>query len=132
MKGSHGKKDLADLTPKGVKKNATNILTEHIKRLGSESITINDEGDPITRFAVLAKLVWDKALGYREEIKLDGGEIEVTVHKPDKGFIGMIFDRTEGRVAPVVADDSKKKVSLADRIGEQSKVRLNRLAKKND
>ena len=120
------------MTPKGVKKNATNILTGHIKRLGSESVTIDDEGDPITRFAILAKLVWDKALGYREEIKLDDGEVEVTIHKPDKGFIGMIFDRVEGRVAPVAADDSKKKVSLADRIGEQSKVRLNRLAKKND
>ena len=129
MKGSHGKKDLADLTPKGVKKNATNILTGHIKRLGSESITIDDEGDPITRFAVLAKLVWDKALGYREEIKLDGGEVEVTIHKPDRGFIGMIFDRTEGRVAPVAAADGKKKVSLADKISEQSRVRLNRLAK---
>ena len=130
MKGNHGKKDLADLTPKGVRKNATNILTEHLKRLGSENVSIEDKSD--TRFEALAKLVWDKALGYREEIKLGNGEIETTIHKPDRGFIGMIFDRTEGRVAPVAADDSKKKVSLADRIGEQSKVRLNRLAKKND
>lgn len=130
MKGNHGKKDLADLTMKGVRKNATNILTEHLKRLGSENVSIEDNS--ATRFEALAKLVWDKALGYREEIKLSNGEIETTIHKPDRGFIGMIFDRTEGRVASVAADDSKGKASLADRIGEQSKVRLNRMAKKND
>lgn len=132
MRGNHAKKDLADLTPAGVKKNATSILTGHLKRLGLETVDVNDAGEMLTRFGILAQLVWDKALGYTEKVKLDSGETVETVHKPDRTFIGMIFDRTEGRVAQAVASNTKKKTSLANRIGEQSKVRLNRLAKKDD
>jgi len=131
-KGNHNKKDLKDLTPAGVAKNATNILTGHLKRIGLESDTIDDEGNPVTKFETLARMVWDKALGYTEKVVLDSGETVETIHKPDRSFMGMIFDRTEGKVATAAVSDGKKKVSLADRIGEQSKVRLNRIAKQND
>lgn len=132
MRGNHNKKNPADLTPSGIKRNATNILTAYLKRLGKEAYTVDDAGDPVTRFEALAQLVWDKALGHTEKITLDDGSCVETVHKPDRAFIGMIFDRVEGRVVPVAAAEDKGKKSLADRIGEQSKVRLNRLAKSDD
>ena len=126
MKGSHGKKDPADLTPQGKKLNATNTLTRYIRKLGEEMHTVNDEGETLTRFQALAQLVWDRALGFTEEIPETG---ERVIHKPDKGFIGVIFDRTEGKVAQAAPVGGKKKASLADRIGEQTKARLNRIAK---
>jgi len=129
MKGNHAKKEPGDLTPKGVAREATNILTQHLKKLGREVHSVADDGTPITRFMALAQLVWNKSLGYEEKIVLDSGEEVVTVHKPDKSYINLIFDRTEGRVAPTTKGDDKKKLSLSDRIGEQAKVRLNALAK---
>jgi hypothetical protein len=133
MKGNHKKKEIEDLTPKGVQRQANSILTDHLKAIGNEvSDDIANDGTPLTKFEQLARLVWNRALGHKESIEGPDGKIIEVVHKPDKGFISTIFDRVEGRVAPTAALDDKKKASLADRIGEQSKSRLNRLAKSDD
>ena len=132
MRGNHKKKDPADLTPKGIRREATNILTKHLKKLGSEVYTIDDEENAVTRFEALAQLVWKRALGYTDKRVLDDGSEVETVFHPDRAYIGMIFDRTEGKVAPVVTSDSKKKVTLASRIGEQARARLNAMAVKSD
>jgi hypothetical protein len=127
MRGNHQKKNPADLTPQGRKLKATKTLTQLLRRLGDEAHTVDDEGAVLTKFQALAKMIWDKALGYTEEIPETGESI---IHKPDKSYVNTILERVDGKVAPAVASDGKKKATLADRIGEQSKVRLNALAKK--
>lgn len=126
MKGNHKKKKVTDLTPSGVAKAATAELTKIIKQIGNEFHTVDDEGNPLTKIQALGRLVWNKALGYLEKDVETGVEVK---HNPDKTFIGMIWDRLEGKVAPSVSGSGKDKATLSDRIGSQRKRRLNQMAK---
>ena len=123
------KKNPEDLTPKGVKRAATVEITRLIRERGNEFHTVDDDGNPLTRLQALALLVWKKALGWTETDPKTGTE---TVHSPDRGFITMIYDRLDGKMAPAVADTGKKKATLSDRVGEQSKKRLNSLAQEEE
>ena len=102
------------LTPQGVRIKAGRLMTEKTNRL------YND-------LEWLALLCWDRATGYIEKHVTDDCKDTEIIHAPDKGFISMIWERLEGKVAPVVKDGDKK-AKVADRIAEQSKKRANRLA----
>lgn len=123
------KKNPEDLTPKGVKRAATVEITRLIRERGNEFHTVDDDGNPLTRLQALALLIWRKALGWIEMDPKTGTEI---IHSPDRGFITMIYDRLDGKMAPAVADSGKKKATLSDRVGEQSKRRLNQMAKEKE
>jgi len=125
-KENHSKKKLTDLTPRGITQTAAAELTKIIKQIGNELHTVDDEGNPLTKIQALGRLVWNKALGFVERIPETGKEIR---HNPDKAFIGMIWDRLEGKVAPSVSGSGKDKATLSDRVKEQSKRRLNQAAK---
>ena len=104
----------------------TNIsLNKLLIELGLENYTISDDGTPITRFDQLARLIWNIALGYKEADPKTNTEI---LHKPDKSFMQMIYDRIEGKVpmAAPIKDDSRK-ASVADKVSEQVKSRANDL-----
>lgn len=126
-KERHNKKPADELTPAGVKRQATITLSKLIKQIGHEKHTIDDEGQVLTKFEALARLVWNRALGYTEEDVETG---EKTVHKPDKGFINLVFDRTEGKVPTIATGGDKDKAKVADRVGEQVRSRINRLAER--
>ena len=123
------KKKPEDLTPKGVARIATVEITRLIRERGNEFHTVDDDGNPLTRLQALALLIWQKALGWKEVDPKTGTEI---IHSPDRGFITMIYDRLDGRVAPAVADAGKKKATLSDKVAEQSKKRLNILAQEEE
>jgi len=127
-KENHNKKNPKNLTPQGVAKAATAELTKMIKDIGSEFHTVDDEGRPLTKIETLARLVWDKALGYKVETVTADGVKETTI-PPDKSFIGMIWDRLEGKVTPAVKDSGREKAKLSDRVAAQSKRRLNQMSK---
>jgi len=123
------KKKPEDLTPKGIKRVATVEITRLIRERGNEFHTVDDEGNPLTRLQALALLIWQKALGYTE---IDGKTGTEIVHSPDRGFITTIYDRLDGKMAPAIANNGKKKATVADRVEEQSKRRLNQMAEKED
>lgn len=126
-KENHNAKPSDELTPLGIKAKATKTLTKLIKEIGQRKHTIDDEGRVVSKFEALAWLIWNKSLGYVEKDVKTGEE---TKYKPDRSFISMILDRTEGKVAPTVAGGAKDKVTVADRVGEQAKKRINQLAEK--
>jgi hypothetical protein len=130
-KGNHKKKNPKDLTPQGIKKAATAELTKLIRSIGGEAHTVDNKGTGLTKIETLARLVWDRALGGTIRTVTDSG-VKETVVPPDKAFIGMIWDRLEGRVAPAVSNDGKNKAKLSDRVKEQSKRRLNQMSKNID
>ena len=107
----------------------TKRLNYLIEKLGLESITVDDEGTPITRFEQLARIIWNKALGYTERDEKTGAEIK---YNPDKHFIDMIYDRMEGKIPAAASGSDGKKASLADRVSDQTKSRLNALAGGDD
>jgi hypothetical protein len=109
---------------------AGQMLSKFVKEIADETTELvkdpaTGEDRMATKAEALARLMWKGALGYTEIDVKTGKEI---IRKPDKTFIGMIWDRVEGRVVPVVDKDKGQKASLADRVGDQAKRRLNTLA----
>lgn len=98
-------------------------LNNLIRRLGMEKFTALDDGTVITRFERLARLIWDNALGYTQKDPKTGKE---TIHFPSKAFMTMIYERMEGRIpmALPIKDDGGK-ASIAKKVSEQTKSRLN-------
>lgn len=120
-------------TIKNTKQRAGTILSSLLRNIAEEETEFHKDIDGndrmVTKAEALARLVWKKALGYTEKtINTDGQELE-TVHYPDRVYASMLFDRLEGRVA-AVESGKKEQRSVADRVGEQSKKRINALTKK--
>ena len=109
------------------KPKADSPLLSHLKRLAKEDISKDDEM-PMTRAEALAKTMWEMALGY--EIELDDGNTRR--YGPDKVMAKEVFDRIEGRVPTTDARDQKQKASVSDRVGDESRKRLNALAENTD
>lgn len=107
------------------KLNETLKLNSLIRRLGMEEYTILPDGTPITRFEQLARLIWDHALGFTQT---DPKTSKETIHFPNKSFMSMIYERMEGKVPMAQMEEDSSKASLADRVSNQTKSRLNVLA----
>jgi hypothetical protein len=116
------------LTPRGIQIKATKLLTDCLREIGGELHDVLDsKNDSVTKVEWLARHCWDRATGYVEKHIDDTGRETEIRHQPDRAFISMIWERLEGKVAPVVKDGDKK-AKVADKIAEQSKKRANRLA----
>lgn len=111
---------------------ASKLLSQFIREIAQEAvIPLEDAGTDTgirmaTRAEALARKMWQIAQGYDEH--LDSGKIKK--HAPDKAMITIILDRLEGRVLAVDVKDQKRKATVADRVSEQSKERINALAKR--
>jgi len=68
------------------------------------------------------------AIGFTEQRINDKGVAYDIIHPPDRTYIAMVWDRAEGRVA-AVESGGKEKRTVADRVGEQSKKRINSISK---
>ena len=110
---------------KKINKADSKRLNALIEKLGLEAVSVDDEGNPITRFDQLAELIWNRALGFIETDPKTNTDI---IHKPDKHFINLIYDRMEGKIPTASSSDDKKKASLADRVSDQTRSRLNAMA----
>lgn len=102
-------------------------LTQHLRELAAEIDTIDEGGELLTKGQVLAKLVFDKALGYEEKRKDDEGKEETIYHKPEAWAITLIWERMEGR-APQAVPDDKKTLTATVKINELAKQRINSLS----
>ena len=116
------------------KAKANKLLSTFIRELANEAVIrtpgVGISGDRmITRAEALAKTMWEIALGYEEEIINAKGETVKKTHGADKGMITIIADRMEGRVSTTDAKDKSRKASVAERVGEQYRDRLNAAAK---
>ncbi len=118
------------LTIKGTKQRAGLILSSMMRSIAEEETELGGtKSDPkmISKAEALARLVWKKALGYTEQV-LRNNELIDDTHPPDRVYVGMLLDRLEGRVA-AVEPGKKEKRTVADRVGEQNKKRINAIAK---
>jgi len=90
--------------------------------------TVEDGGDAISKAEALAKLLWNKALGYREQVLRDGVWIDVS-HPPESWAIHLVYDRLEGRVnTPDTSKDTSGERPIHEKVGEIAKARLNAAA----
>jgi len=128
-KSEHGKKIAAGkLLSKFIREIAEEIHDDPVVKAKGEAAV------DLTKAEVLARYMWKAALGYSEDVAvLDKAGKKIGIrpefHRPDKTFIGMIWDRMEGRAAMIDAKSGSDKASLADRVSEQGKKRLGQIAK---
>ncbi len=124
------------------KAEAKKLLTGFINDIALEdSDVVRVSGEEIgdvefmSKAEALARYIWKAAFGYTDIIvvidKKTGERTErPDVHNPDKTYITMLYDRMEGKATntEVVVDDSRP--TIGDRVSEQAKNRLNKLAGK--
>lgn len=114
---------------RGVRTKAGKLLSSFIRQIAEEETEFekgphNDEDRMVTKAEALARLIWKRALGYSEmRSGKDGKPVEYT-YSPDKGCMSLIFDRMEGK-APAALDEGDEKLTVAERVSEQGKKRIN-------
>ena len=112
---------------------ASRLLSCYIRKIANEAVMPMEDAAAengirmATRAEALARKLWQMAEGYSEEI--DG---KTKVHAPDKAMIAVLLDRMEGRVPTIDAKDQKPKASVAERVGDQSRNRMNASIKQTD
>ena len=128
-KSEHGKKVAAG---KLLSKFLREILNEEyddpiVKAKGEEAVMM-------TKAEVIARHIVRAATGYTEDVDVldkDGKKtgIKPVYHRPDKAYIGLIYDRLEGRASMMDVKGGSDKASLADKVSEQGKKRLGQIVK---
>ena len=118
-------------TMKGAKQRAGAILSSLLRNIAeevTELAIIDGEDKMVSKAEALARLTWRHALGFTEKrFSPEGGNLIEVIHPPDRVYATMLFDRLEGRVA-AVEPGKKEKRTVADRVGDQNKKRLNKIA----
>lgn len=100
------------------------ILSKYLRALAMDIHTVDDDGKPVNKAAVLAKLVWQHALGFEERDPDDPNKM--TPHKPATWAIELLFNRIEGKIPLAVVEDQGR--SLAEKVSDLGKARANALA----
>jgi hypothetical protein len=107
------------------------ILTAKLHELARDVIACSEIGEDgeaklETRAEVLAREVWNAALGIKIEDDEDGVPTMKFTHKPIPWAVGVIFERLEGKIVPRARDMSTRP-SLGTRVDEQNKLRMDSL-----
>jgi len=117
-------------TIKGAKQRAGLLLSSMMRSIAEEETELGGTiEDPrmISKAEALARLIWQRGLGWVEQMKNDDHQVVEVVHQPDRIYLAMLLDRLEGRVA-AVDEGKKEKRTVADKVGDQNKKRLNKIA----
>jgi hypothetical protein len=106
-------------------------LRAALKELASEVLTSETDNDgnvvALTRADALARLLWNRALGYTESYRDEAGRLCKKVHDPESWAMQYVFERIEGR-APQATVEAEAGVKAVDKVRELAKDRLNRIA----
>lgn len=108
---------------------ANRLISKYLTEMATKEdafLKVDDSEDRIcTRAEALAQIIWDHTLGFEET--LDSGVM--VKHAPNLSYMKVLLERMEGKVQDVSATKSKK--SIADRIQEQTKTKINDIAEKS-
>jgi hypothetical protein len=116
-------------------------LTTKLREMAAEvhDVEIVDEEtgeiQVITRIESLATKLWNRALGWIEEVVEEDDDVpgkvreRKIVHKPEQWAMQLLYDRLEGRVPQALPDDGPG-ITAADKVGELAKSKINSMAKK--
>ncbi len=108
---------------------ANRLISKYLTEMSTKKdASIKDEDGDLrmcTRAEALANIIWGHALGFEEVT--DSGL--VTIHGPKLSYLKVLLERMEGKVQDVSATRSKK--TIADRIKETTKSKINDIAEKS-
>lgn len=108
---------------------STRDITNHLRELAAQAHDWTEADGVITKGEAMARLLWKKALGWKEERVDDEGETKVVDHAPEAWAIQMIYDRIEGKTPQAIEEDDSG-ARLQDRVSDLAKARVNDLAEK--
>lgn len=120
------------------KDKASKLLTGYLNKILKEKhevlIKVKGKEVSITKGEALARQMVSAAIGFIETVQTydksgaPSGTIEV-VHAPDRNLAKEILDRVEGKAAPTGVKEEDNRPTIADKITEVNKDRLNKMAK---
>lgn len=127
--------DRPDKPPEmGKKARAGNLLSSYLRAIAQEMIVRDDldagESRSMSKAEALAYLIWNKALGFKEEIAGEDGVMVTVEHEPDKDMIKLVYDRMEGKVTNA-EETSDRGQALPDKVSETNRDKLNKMAEKS-
>lgn len=96
-------------------------LTQLLTDLGSDTVLDPASGGATTRDELLARTLWDMALG---GFVTDPDTGEQRFHRPDRSVAMFILERREGKTPTAVQDESGR-LSLPDRLTDLGRSRIN-------
>ena len=109
---------------------AGQLLSRFVRDIALEKTELIKDADGedqmVTKAEALARMIWQRGLGFTEQ-KIINGALTDIEHLPDRVYVGMLWDRMEGR-APLMNPDKKDRRTIADKVSEQGKKRLNKIA----
>ncbi len=112
---------------KGSRAKANRLVSKYLSDMAKlEDVCIDngEEARMCARAEKLAEIIWQNALGFKEVDTKANVEI---IHPPSLSYMKILLERLEGKVQDVSAPKSKK--SMADRISEVNKSKINKIAK---
>lgn len=124
------------MTTPNSKSHVNQMLSQFIGQMADEKTEVVQGGSLeqdilMTKGEALARIIWQMALGWKEHEDLvkDGVVIgkRVKNYPPAQWALKEILDRAEGRAAQV-SDTGGTKPTVAERISDRTKNRLNILA----
>jgi len=126
--------------PKLTRNRANQMLSDLVREIASEQTEVAKGGTPeqdrvMTKAEALARVIWDMALGWKEEEDLirDGQVVgkRVKTYPPAQWAISLVYDRAEGKAAQA-GDSGTTNPTVAERITDRTKNCLNKLAEAAD
>lgn len=119
------------MNERGKRTKAGKLLSSFIRQIAEEETEFvkdpeNVEDKMVTKAEALARLIWKRALGYKETKENNDGTSTDYVYASDKGCMSLIFDRMEGK-APAALDEGDEKLTVAEKISEQGRKRVNKV-----
>jgi len=106
---------------------STKALTQQVRKLGEQIISVTDDGSPISRNAALAQMLWDMALGHTSRERDADGTMREVYHPPVAWCAQYIYERQEGR-SPTAVPENDARVKAVEKVRELAKQRLNKMA----
>ena len=110
---------------KRVRAKANRLVSKYLTEMAGKEDALMDDGEDqrlCTRAEALAQIIWKNTLGF-DEVTDSGLLIK---HAPSLPYLRILLERMEGKVQDVSAVKSKK--SIADRIKETTKTKINDIA----
>jgi hypothetical protein len=104
----------------------TKSVTKALQDLAMEAHDSAPDGTPLSKAQCLARLIWNKALGYKKMVVPKDGPPAEIEFPAEAWAINLVLDRLEGKLGPGVAEESAK-TPIVDKVSDLAKRRINSL-----
>ena len=114
--------------PRGKPKYSSRQLTNHLRELAAVAHDWSEEEGVLTKGEALARLLWERALGFEERTVDEEGKETIVKHPPQQWAVQLVYDRIEGKTPQAVEEDETK-IKALDKVRELAADRVSAMAR---